>query len=93
VSADSEFTPIGITTGIKWSELFDELKSLAERLKKYREGRETLKKWKEFVFANTYHANDEEEGEEDDEFKLLQKEFDGMSAHPSNQALTEIFSF
>jgi hypothetical protein len=74
MSADSDFTPKGVTTGIKWSDLFDKLKNLAEDLKGFPEGQEMLKIWKEFVFANTYHADDEEEDDEEDEFDALTRD-------------------
>ena len=81
MSADSDFTPKGITTGIEWSKITDKLKLLAEDLEGYPEGRKTLKLWNDFVFADAYHTDEENDDDDEDEFEALKKDvrsqFDG----------------
>jgi hypothetical protein len=74
VLADNEFTPKGGVTRISWEILFDKIKSLAEKLGKTKRGKETLKIWNLYVFANTVDPDEGEEHDEgEDEFAQLKK--------------------
>ena len=77
VSADSEFRSVGVTTRISWIKMFDEIKAAAEELETYKEGRQTIKLWNEFVFGNACDPeHDKDEDLYDNEFAQWAQEMD-----------------
>jgi hypothetical protein len=77
VSADPEFTPTGGVTRIGWEQCFSKIKTLAEKVSKTKDGKETINMWNQYVFANTCAPDEIEDIDEgNDEYAQLEEEVD-----------------